>query len=349
MYQNVTIVIPSYKPDEKLISTVRGILEAGFTDLIVVDDGGGEKYAEYFRRVEELGCTVLIHEVNRGKGAALKTAFRYYAENRPNSVGLVTADADGQHLPKDIMAVADKLSETHSVVIGARDFTEPHVPPRSKFGNNVTCGVFKIFFGMKIGDTQTGLRGIPTEYVGVLAQADGDRYEYETHMLFLIKQKEIPFTEVKISTVYIDENSSSHFRVIRDSIRIYDRLIRFILSSLACTVVDISAFFIFFGLLNSVGTLHLRIGVAVLAARLVSAIVNYIANRTVVFRGRITLPSTRKYFLLACIRGLISAVVAILFAGVLKLSIPLMLVIRALVEIILFAPSFKEQHNKIFR
>ena len=115
------------------------------------------------------------------------------------------------------------------------------------------------------------------------------------------------------------------------------------------TAVDIIAFFILFGLFDSVGTLHLRIGAAVLAARLVSATVNYIANRTVVLRGRITLPSILKYFLLACVRGLLSAAVAILFAGVLNLSIPLMLVIRALFELILFAPSFKVQHNKIFR
>ena len=120
MFENVTIVIPSYKPDEKLISTVRGVREAGFSDVVVVDDGGGEKYSEYFKRVEsEFGCTVLTHEINRGKGAALKTAFKYYIENRPNSVGLVTADADGQHLPSDMVAVAEQMTSTESIVLDA--------------------------------------------------------------------------------------------------------------------------------------------------------------------------------------------------------------------------------------
>lgn len=350
MYQNVTIVIPSYKPDEKLISTVRGIREAGFCDLIVVDDGGGEKYAEYFKRVrDEFDCTVLTHEINRGKGAALKTAFKYYKENRPNSIGLVTADADGQHLPKDIAATAETMEKTHSVVLGSRDFTEPHVPPRSKFGNNLTSSVFKIFFGMKIGDTQTGLRGIPTEYVSVLAGADGDRYEYETHMLFLMKQKNIPFTEVKISTVYLDENSSSHFRVIRDSMRIYDRLIRFGVSSIIATVVDIVLFCVLFGLLCGIASPIFRIASAALLARAVSAVINYTLNATAVFRGKGGVKSFGKYILLAMPKALLSATVAVLFSGVLEFSIPLMLVIRALIEFLLFTLSFRVQHNKIFR
>jgi glycosyltransferase involved in cell wall biosynthesis len=240
MYKNVTIVIPSYKPDEKLISTVRGVREAGFSDIIVVDDGGGEKYAEYFRRVEsEFGCTVLTHEINRGKGAALKTAFAYYIENRPDSVGLVTADADGQHLPKDMIAVAEQMAKSQSVVLGCRDFSEPHVPPRSKVGNRTTSAVFKMFLGMKISDTQTGLRAFPRHILPLLGSIEGDRFEYETNMLLKFGQHGITIREEKIETVYIEENRTSHFRTVRDSLRVYRFILSFILSSLISFVADL--------------------------------------------------------------------------------------------------------------
>jgi len=350
MYKNVTIVIPSYKPDEKLISTVRGVREAGFSDIIVVDDGGGEKYAEYFRLVEsEFGCTVLTHEVNRGKGAALKTAFAHYIENRPNSVGLVTADADGQHLPADIIAVADMMSKSQSVVLGCRDFSEAHVPPRSKLGNKTTSAVFKMFLGMNISDTQTGLRGIPRKYVSVLGEADGDRYEYETHMLFLMQKKGIPFSEVKISTVYIDENSSSHFRVIRDSMRIYELMIRFAVSSILCTAIDIYWLCFFTYAFANIESGFVKFAAAALVARLISAFLNFLVNNRAVFRSKLSVKAFGKYFLFALPRAVAMALIVGLFAGTLDLAITATIILRSLLSLLLFATSFRLQFTKIFK
>ena len=102
MITDVSIVLPSYKPDEKLEQTVLGFHEAGFADIIVIDDGGGESFKAVFDRIAALDfCTVLTHEENRGKGAALKTAFEWYAKNR-DGIGVVTADGDGQHTPEDV-------------------------------------------------------------------------------------------------------------------------------------------------------------------------------------------------------------------------------------------------------
>ena len=349
MFENVTIVIPSYKPDEKLISTVRGVREAGFSDVVVVDDGGGEKYSEYFKRVEsEFGCTVLTHEINRGKGAALKTAFKYYIENRPNSAGLVTADADGQHLPSDMVTVAEQMTSTESVVLGCRDFSEPQVPPRSKAGNRITSVVFKAFLGMKISDTQTGLRGIPRKYVGVLSEADGDRYEYETHMLFLMKREGIPFTEVKIRTVYIDENSSSHFRVIHDSMRIYELMIRFALSSIICTVIDVVGLCLLIGALESTEPIFVSFAAAALCARLASAVINYLVNNSAVFKAKLSASSFGKYLLFAVPRAVISALIVGL-AGVLSFPIAGTVALHVLLSLLLFTTSFRLQYVKIFK
>ena len=218
-----TLIIPSLDPDEKLAETVKKAAEAGIDDIILVDDGSSPECRKRFRELEALpGVTVLTHSVNKGKGAALKTAFSYFLENRKGRSGVVTADGDGQHRTEDIIACADAMqSGGHAIVLGCRDFSLPDVPKRSRFGNTLTSRVFRVFCGMNISDTQTGLRAIPTEYLPDVIEAEGSRYEYETHMLLLMGKRKIPFREVTIETVYIDANASSHFRPVRDSLRVY--------------------------------------------------------------------------------------------------------------------------------
>ena len=164
--KQITVVIPAYKPDDKMLVTLDELVKAGFTDILVVNDGSGEEFEPIFDAVRNIPeCTLLVHEVNRGKGAAMKTAFRYFLDNREDQCCLVTADADGQHLTKDIIATAMEAKEQEKVVLGVRNFSDPNVPSRSKMGNRITCTVFKLFFGMKITDTQTGLRAFPRKYL----------------------------------------------------------------------------------------------------------------------------------------------------------------------------------------
>ncbi|MBE6616809.1 MAG: glycosyltransferase [Ruminococcaceae bacterium] len=352
IFDKVTVVIPSYKPDEKLISTLNGVIDTGFTDIIVVDDGGGEKYAPIFEKVKAMpGCTVLHHPVNRGKGAALKTAFAYYLENRPESVGLVTADADGQHLPEDILGCARDMAEKESVILGVRDFSLPHVPPRSKAGNRFTSGFFKIFFGMNISDTQTGLRAIPRKYLKPIAEVEGDRYEYETHMLFLIGKAHIPMAEHTIDTVYIDDNSSSHFRVVRDSARIYKMVLLFAFSSLVCTVIDIVLDLTLATIVSDILQVSNVFATALLAfagARLISAVINYFLNRFAVFKdgGRISFP---RYVLLACSIFAVNIIpILIVFVFPIPFTNAIVMPLRLIVSLMVFPVSFKLQHNFVF-
>lgn len=107
-FAHVTVVLPSLNPDEKLQKTVASLLAAGFTDLVLVNDGSREDTLRFFPKEDE-HITVLRHEVNRGKGAALKTAFRYVLEHRPDSPGVVTADGDGQHRAEDVRRCAEAM------------------------------------------------------------------------------------------------------------------------------------------------------------------------------------------------------------------------------------------------
>lgn len=214
------ILIPALDPEPGLISYVETLLAYGVPAVIVVDDGSSSACAPVFAALEGLPrCTVLRHPVNRGKGAALKTAIRrYLAQGGGN--GLVTADCDGQHAPEDVLAVSRAL-ETHPdrLILGCRDFGG-NTPPRSAVGNAVTSAVMSAFYGVKLKDTQTGLRGLPAGLLPRLAELEGDRYEYELNMLILARRSNVELEVVPIRTLYFDRNSGSRFRPLADSLRI---------------------------------------------------------------------------------------------------------------------------------
>lgn len=252
----ISVVLPSLDPDEKLNAVIDGLLEYGFSNIILVNDGSKQENLHYFTDAAAAHPEIhlLHHEVNRGKGAALKTAFRWFLDNCPEGAGVVTVDGDNQHHPEDTRACCEKMLETGHCILGCRDFTLDHVPNRSRFGNHTTSLVFKTFVGMTISDTQTGLRALPREAVEELVDVAGDRFEYETNMLLAFKEKAIPFEENKIRTVYIEENKSSHFRTFVDSWRIYKLILahffRYTINSIVCAAVDTGLFTLFTALLK---------------------------------------------------------------------------------------------------
>lgn len=363
---NVTIIVPSLNPDEKMVNTVRGILAEGFKDIVVVDDGSAAEYKEPFATVAAMeGVTVLTHEVNKGKGRAMKTAFAYIAENRPDSRGVVTVDGDGQHLPKDIRACAEAMiAEKDKVVLGVRDFSRPEVPFKSRNGNNITKAVFRILCGIRISDTQTGLRAIPAQYLPLMCEIAGERYEYETNQLLILKDKKIALHEVVIDTVYIDDNASSHFHPFRDSWRIYkiifkhvgtSVLAKFLGASLVSFLVDTLLFFLINVGLQKAGMGaedgKLRIALATIGARVVSTVVNFCLNRKVVFKSTRSVRGTLvRYYILAICQMtasflLVHFVAESLFgltAGVLES------VVKFCVDMCLFVISFQVQKRWVF-
>ncbi len=302
----ISVVLPSLDPDEKLIAVVDGLLEYGFSDIILVNDGSKQENLHYFTDLaaQHPQIHLLHHEVNKGKGAALKNAFRYFLANRPHGFGVVTVDGDNQHHPEDTRACCEHMLKTGRTVLGCRDFTLDHVPARSRFGNQVTSAIFKIFVGMTISDTQTGLRAIPRAVLEELVEVYGDRFEYETNMLLAFKTKGISFDEVKIRTVYIEENKSSHFRVIHDSWRIYKLILahffRYTLSSVACFFVDSSLVYLLTRLLGSVLTDPLLSGISTVGARVVSSLINFFMNKKLVFQSQVsTEKAMARYYALA--------------------------------------------------
>ena len=221
--EQLAIVLPSLDPDDKFDKVVAGLAQAGFRHVVIVDDGSDAAHQSHFDKAAGYPCCrVMHHGVNKGKGRALKTAFRYVLDELPEAAGVITIDGDGQHLLEDIIACGEKmLSLDRTVVLGCRDFDAPGVPPRSVAGNKSTNRMFKLFFGITISDTQTGLRAVPRGLLETFCAMEGERFEYETNMLLMMQRQGIPFVEQPIATVYDPEDYSSHYHAIKDSWRIF--------------------------------------------------------------------------------------------------------------------------------
>lgn len=349
---NITIVLPSLNPDEKLNLVVEGLLKEGFTDIVIVNDGSDEAHlAPFAQAASHREVTVLTHEVNKGKGRALKTAFAYVLENRPDTAGVVTVDGDNQHASHDIKACALRLlQEKDKVILGCRDFSQPHVPAKSRFGNRLTCTVFRLLCGMGISDTQTGLRGIPFACLPLMCETKGERFEYETEMFFACQKNNIQFAEVKIDTVYIEENASSHFHPIRDSLKIYRMIFQFALSSLTSFLIDYGLFTLLLFLFGSHADRTLRLFVATFAARAVSSLYNFVMNKKVVFQSET--PAAKaliKYYALCVLQAGASYGLLYLISSFLQAGSGLEAVLKLVVDVLLFFISFRIQQRWVFR
>lgn len=346
--EHIAVIIPSYEPDERLILLIRS-LQPQCSNIVVVNDGSGPQFDQIFMELQKGGVTILSHAVNQGKGRALKTAFNYCLLQDPDLVGCVTADSDGQHLPEDIVHCGEVLSRhPDSLVLGCRDFDDVSVPQKSRYGNKITRTLFRYLCGLKITDTQTGLRGIPAQFMRALLVVPGERFEFETNMLIASKDHCL-IKEIKIKTIYDSpKNHATHFDPIKDSIRIYRILgkmfLHFFISSLSSSIVDLSLFAILCALLREQSGYIL---IATALARIVSASYNYIVNYHIVFSSKAQhRKSTVKYIVLAIIQGTLSAVLVsgmVALVGA-KFEVPS----KILVDILLFIISFYIQREFIF-
>ncbi len=337
MYANKKIaLIPAYEPDERLVQLVQDITAAGF-EAVVVDDGSGEDYSPIFS-VCTVYAHVIPHEVNRGKGAALKTGYSYIAACFTDSI-IVTMDSDGQHTVSDAARVCRAAaSRPGSLILGSRALSE-NVPLRSRFGNSVTRGIYRLTTGLAVHDTQTGLRAFHSSLLPLMMRIPGERYEYEMNVLLELARMKLPIREVPIETIYIDNNSGSHFNTVKDSARIYKEILRFSLSSLLGFGVDYS--------LYSLITMLLGLPAAAnIIARAVSSAVNFTVNRKLVFDSDKPLGrSALQYFTLA--GGILIANTLVLKA--LTAAGINAYIAKLMVEVMFFFVSWAVQRLVIFR
>lgn len=338
----VPVLIPAYEPPENLLATLAGLRELGFRKVVVVNDGSSAKANAIFERirVEHPEVEVLRHAVNLGKGAALKTGLNQILADAPEVPGVVTADADGQHLPADILRVAAALCEHRGevVILGARRFDQD-VPLRSLLGNRVSAAVMRVLVGECLSDTQTGLRGLPTGLIPQLLRLTPNGYEYELDVLIAAKHRAYPVVEIPIQTVYLDGNRSSHFNPLWDSMRIYFVFLRFALASLITAVIDNTVFILLHGAWG-------HIAAPQLTARCVALAFNYAAARQAVFQSRDRHVDTLPRFL-----ALAAAHLALSFGTIVFLHLYAgftVIAAKLSVEATLFLANFAIQRDFVF-
>ena len=352
--KKIFILIPALNPSEEFEKYINELIENGFNNILVINDGSLEKYEKIFENIKiKKECNVISHKVNEGKGKAIKTGLKYFIENENMNdfIGVITADSDGQHLVKDIENIAKQMQEnTNSLLLGTRDFSGENIPSKSSFGNKLTSKIFKTFYGTKISDTQTGLRGIPISLVKDFINIAGNRYEYETNMLIECILKKIPIVEIPIETVYINNNENTHFRPIHDSISIYWRIfnsfIKYSMISIISFVIDISLFkmFLVFVKLNFTETILILL--ATIFARIISSLINFLLNKKFSFNSNKKIKNTIvKYYILCVVQMIISG---ILVSTIFKLTGLSEVIIKLIVDTVLFIINFRIQRIYIF-
>lgn len=334
------ILIPAFEPDEKLLQLIRDLTHAApAMGILVVNDGSGPAFAQRFQQAKVLGATVIGYQNNHGKGQALKTGFNYIVANHPGQ-HVVCADSDGQHCVADILRVAGQVRSGSTMVLGERHFSG-QVPLRSRVGNGATRIFFALATGTWLTDTQTGLRGYPSQLLPWLQTVRGNRYEYELNILLEARTRGHHLQCVPIETIYLQNNESSHFRPVRDSLRIYAPLLTFSMSSLIGFAVDVAAFL---ALMAATGSLLL----AVLGARAISSGINFAINRSLVFPEGRAVPlkqTAARYFALVVV--LLAANYGLLFT-LTEAGFP-SLPAKLLTETALFLLSFTVQKRFLFR
>lgn len=335
-------LIPSYEPNEALLGVVKDLLQYDY-EIIVVNDGSGPQFDQLFEQLPK-EVTYLKYDQNHGKGYALKHGFSYIAEHFKDDSTIVTLDSDGQHKADDAYKITLECDgRQNTIVIGSRLF-DKKAPLRSRIGNFIARTTFSLSTHHHIYDTQTGLRAFSSTLLKFLININGDRYEYEMNVLLSAIRRKIQINEMKIATIYIDNNSGSHYNALKDSARIFKEVLKFSASSLIGFSID----FLIYSLLTllKVDWVYWLIACNIIA-RIISASVNFAINYKLVFHSKTKLWKTIiKYVILAIfILSLDTVLLWLLVKGVNFNEFGA----KAIVEVIMFSLSWIIQRLFVFR
>lgn len=337
---NLPVLIPAYNPPQVLTELVKTLVRQGFKNIVIVNDGSTPECAPVFKEIGQFPeCTLLQHAVNLGKGAALKTGLNHVYCSFPDRLGVITLDADGQHLSEDVLQVEGALKlHPETLVMGVRKF-DKNVPFRSKVGNYITKSLFCLLIGKQLTDTQSGLRGIPMGFIPKLLRIGSNSYEFELDMLLTCKYAGRHIFEQVIQTVYLEGNKSSHFNPLIDSMKIYFVLFRFALASLLAALVDNVIFVLVY-------RSSLNIAASQITGRMLAAALNYFFVKKTVFYSKKSVAKTLpEYLLLVCVSGFVSYLLIRTITAYFPVPV---ITAKIFSETVIFLANFTIQRDFIF-
>lgn len=217
----IMILIPCYKEESAIRNVATEAIQTGFGDVVVVDDGSPDKTAEEARAT---GAHVIVHEVNKGKGAAMVTGFAYALEKKYDAV--VSIDGDGQHSPAEIINFINVLKETNAdMVIGTRMANTKGMPFIRLATNKFMSWLLSKCLGQKVSDTQNGFRLYTAKVLPLCISCSSGGFSAESEHLLQISLNGFKIAEAPTSTIYGDEKSK--IRPVHDTIRFFKMLSHF--------------------------------------------------------------------------------------------------------------------------
>ena len=325
--EKVVIIIPALNPNETLITLIEDLKKEGIDNIIVIDDGSKDENKKIFQLLKKFdNVLVFVNEKNFGIGKTLKVGIEKVMNK--DITGVVTVDADGQHLACDARKVAEKMCDTGNIVLGERNLKK-NIPFFSKIGNIFSSIYLKLKTGTYLEDTQTGLRGIPKKYFDLALNIEGERFEYEMNFLQYVCAEKIDLELVQIETIY--EKRIRNFRILKDSYIIYKDFLKNIISSMISAIIDI-LFFLFF--------VYIRIPIfySNVVARIISGIFDFNINKKWVFKenhknDRIKL---YKYSVLFIVQMILNSIIVTIFSNYMENLLILKILINLLIYIINF-------------
>lgn len=342
--EKASVIIPTYKPDSNLTILTEKLFEDGFTNIIVVDDGSGEEYSGIFDETKCKGATVISLHENQGKGNAIKAGLLEILKKHPDIIGVITADCDGQHSAEDISQAARLLCENpHSVILGERNMKDKSIPLRLRLRNRLTSFLCRIDTGKSFKDSQTGLRAIPYEYIPFAINVEGKRFEYESNFLADVSKKNIPVKSFEISALF-PEGNKTYYKSVKDSARVMSRQLRFTMSSLSFSALDIILFSAFKAMFNTRDPHHVFL--SGISARIISGVLNFVVNKKIIFKDSGLIGKQfLKYVAFFIFQMLLSSTAVTMFSSV---NVHLELV-KICVDTLLFILSYFVQRRWIFK
>ena len=342
------VIIPAYNPSRQLEKLVEELNNLKI-EFLIINDGSTNGIDKFQTIKEKYNCNVLEYVVNKGKGYALKYGIKYYLENYKGYKGIITVDADYQHLPVDVLKIMDTMEkEKNTIVLGCRNFNSESVPFLNRTGNKITSQIFKLLYGKYISDTQTGLRGIPNKYLKKCLELNGDRFEYEIEELIYFVNQKINIKEVSINTIYY-ETRESNFHKISDSVKIYKIMLkesfRFLITSLLSSFLDIILFTLLLSILSKYGDISIII--STFGARIIADLLNFYLTKNFVFYSVIeTKKIILSYYMLSFSKMVLSAYLVLFISKYIFIS---KIIIKIIVDILIYFLSYRIQKKYIFK
>jgi glycosyltransferase involved in cell wall biosynthesis len=205
---NVCVIVPTYNNAGTVEEVLRAVLR--YTDrVIVVNDGSTDGTAQILSGFPQI--SKVEHDVNKGKGKALRTGFAFAAGHGYDYA--ITIDSDGQHFASDLPLFLENLeTERAAIIIGARNLHEDNMPGKNTFANKFSNFWFKVETGMTGPDTQSGFRLYPL-YLMKEMRFFGSKYEFEVEVLVRSAWKGINICWIPVHVYYPPpEQRVSHFR-----------------------------------------------------------------------------------------------------------------------------------------